>query len=419
MLFERFFKRRKKSDQNRPREEAYAPLEQQEEENARTAVLEKVREPEPVRKAAAGRKAGARGNVSARHRAVELCEELIDEARALEDERSEYQLVTAYLNDIQTIEGLGKDKMDPIVESAKQIVKLDSTRNQLLNAEHPMSDVMFAQFQEEENELPRLIKRLQSNETYLDAIKRDMNMLEGEKVEWIMLLQEQKEQQKTLRKVSAFLTVFFVFAVIFLILLSHAFAVDTQLYMVITAFLAVAFACFAILKYQDGVKEIRRCENNRNQAISLENHVKIKYVNIRNAVDYTYEKYQVKNSYELIYRYEQYQEMVKERQRFLKTSDELVYYSDRLVRLLESHNLYDARIWLHYVNAIIEKKDMVELKHNLILRRQRVRKQMEEQVVSIRTLRDEVEETLHGSGQQVQQIRRILERIEELNLTRI
>lgn len=416
MLFERFRKQKKSSDRSRPYEEAYAPLQKEKEEDARAVVLEKVQE--PVRKNAAKR-SGSKSNVSTRHHAVELCEELIDAARGLEDERSEYQLVSAYLNDIQILEDMPKDKMAPIAESAKQILKLDSTRNQLLNTEHPISDVLFAQFQEEESELPRLIKRLQSNETYLDAIKRDMNMLEGEKVEWIMLLQEQKEQQKTLRKVSAFLTVFFVFAVIFLILLSHAFHTDTQLYMVITAFLAVAYACFAILKYQDSVKEIRRCENNRNQAISLENHVKIKYVNIKNAVDYTYEKYQVKNSYELIYQYEQYQEMVKERQRFLQTSDELVYYSDRLVQQLESHNLYDARIWLHYVNAILDKKDMVELKHNLILRRQRVRKQMEEQVSNIRDLRDEVEDTLHGSSQQVQQIRKILDRIEELNLTRI
>ncbi len=417
MLFDRLFRRKQNNDRTRPHEEAYAPLQQEREDEVRADVLKK--EPEPPRKEAVGRKTASRGGASTRHHAVELCEELIDAARELEDERSEYQLVTAYLNDIQKLEEMPKEQMEPIVESAKQIVKLDSTRNQLLNTKHPLPDVLFAQFQEEENELPGIIKRLQSNETYLDAIKRDMNMLEGEKVEWVMLLQEQKEQQKVLGKISAFLTVFFVFAVIFLILLSHAFEMDTQLYMVITAFLAVLYACFAILKYQDGTREIRRCENNRNQAISLENHVKIKYVNIRNAVDYTYEKYRVKNSYELIYQYEQYQEMVKERQRFLKTSDELVYYSDRLVRQLESHSLYDSRIWLHYVNAIVDKKDMVELKHGLILRRQRVRQQMEDQTLHIRDLKDEVEDMLHGSNQQEQQLQKILDRIEELNLTRI
>mgnify|MGYP000467754261 CR=1 FL=1 len=41
----------------------------------------------------------------------------------------------------------------------------------------------FAQMQQEESDIPNAIKRLQSNEAYLETIRRDMKYLEREKGE--------------------------------------------------------------------------------------------------------------------------------------------------------------------------------------------------------------------------------------------
>jgi hypothetical protein len=419
MLFDRWKKRRKKTDNIRPTEEGYAPLEHGETEDEQEHTISFSNFRENTEKRSAPGKTAATRRTSQKHRAVELCEELIDGARELEDEKSQYQLLTSYLTDVQILESLSADQMEPIVDSAKQIIKLDETRNQFLKTEHRIPDSLYAQFQEEENEVPATIRRLQSNETYLDTINKDLHMLEGEKLEWMMLLQEEQEAQKLLHKASAFILVLFVLAVIFLVLLSYGMGIDTQLYMLVTAFLAVFYAAFAIFKYQSCTKSIRRCEASRNKAISLENHVKIKYVNIKNAVDYTYDKYHVKNSYELIYQYEQYQEMVKERKRFRENSDDLVYYSERLVRQLEALDLYDARIWLHYVGAIVDKKEMVELKHDLFKRRKKIRSHMEDQFRNIQNIRSLVEGMVYGDSGQMKQIRLILKKIDELNLARI
>jgi hypothetical protein len=164
---------------------------------------------------------------------------------------------------------------------------------------------------------------------------------------------------------------------------------------------------------------IRQCEVNRNKAITLENHVKIKYVNVKNAVDYIYNRYKVKNSYELTYQFEQYQEMVKEQKRFRDNSEDLVYYTERMVSQLEALNLYDSRIWLHYVNAIVNKNDMVELKHDLFKRRKKVRTQMVEQYKDIQNVKALIEGLVSGESEQMKQIRLILRKVDDMNLSRL
>ncbi len=418
MKFLEIFRRKKKNkyEEERPHEDGYAPLFKEEEQVYVTSRLDSI---DIADKGTAGKKkvdkSVAKNPVSWKHRTVELCEELIDASRGMEDQRAEYQMITAYLNDIQKLEEMSSEQYKPIEDSAGQIVKLDSARNQYLNSEQRISDVKFAQFQEEENEMPGIIRRFQSNETYLDAINRDLHLLEGEKVEWNILKEDYKHTMKTLRKLSVVIFIVFFVWCLLLLTLSYIYEFDSQLYMLVTAFFAVALAAYVIVKYQNAGNEIKRCEANRNQAISLENHVKFKYVHMKNAVDYTCEKYQVKNSYELVYQYEQYQEMVKERENFRQTSDDLVYYTERLVGQLEALNLYDARTWLHYLGALLDRKEMVELKHNMLVRRQKVRKSMEEQILTIKELREEIEDYIYHSGDDLKQIRAVISKLERID----
>lgn len=67
----------------------------------------------------------------------------------------------------------------------------------------------------------------------------------------------------------------------------------------IMGFAAVGAGAFILIRYQDSTREIRQADVNRNQAITLENRVKIRYVNTKNAVDFICEKYHVRNAKEL------------------------------------------------------------------------------------------------------------------------
>ena len=345
---------------------------------------------------------------------VNLCEQMIDISREMEEVRREYDQVTSYLNDITIVEGLEGQQKEMLIDVATNVSKLTKARNDYLNAEHKISDDTFTLMDENEAEIPDVIKRLKGNETYLDAIKRDMNRLAGEKVEWSVLRQERVEEQRQLRKSSYLMLYVLGGAAVLVTILSIMMKWDF-LPIFIVAFLATLAGAYVILRMQDCAREIKKCDINLNRAIFLENRVKIKYVNIKNAVDYTCERFHVNNSLELTYNYEQYIEACKEREKFKQTNEDLEYFNGRLVRILQGLHLYDARIWLNYANAVIDPREMVEVKHDLFSRRQKLRGRIEYNLNAIEDMKKEVEKYIDKMSGKTEQVRTILERVEELN----
>ncbi len=346
---------------------------------------------------------------------IDLCEQMIAASKELEDARSEYDLVTCYLTDIQIIEELTEAERAPILDCAMHVAKLDKERNDFLKTQRKLSETQFAQMQEEEDNLPGIIKRLKENERYMDAVKKDLVYLEGQKLQWSILRNEALQAQKLLRKAACYLLA--VFASVFVLLLVGAwyFQFDSALPLTIAAFIAVLAGGYVLVRYQDSQRDIRRADVNRNHAISLENHVKIKYVNIKNAVDYTCEKYHARNSQELEYVYEQYQDEAREKEKFRKTSDDLDYYSKSLVQYLTRLRMYDARVWINHANAIVDSREMVELKHNLIERRQKLRARMEYQIRTIADMKKEARKNISRIGNSGPQIEAIIRKIESIN----
>lgn len=346
---------------------------------------------------------------------IDLCEQMIAASKELEDARSEYDLVTCYLTDIQIIEELTEAERAPILDCAMHVAQLDKERNDFLKTQRKLSETQFAQMQEEEDNLPGIIKRLKENERYMDAVKKDLVYLEGQKLQWSILRNEALQAQKLLRKTACYLLA--VFASVFVLLLVGAwyFQFDSALPLTIAAFIAVLAGGYVLVRYQDSQRDIRRADVNRNHAISLENHVKIKYVNIKNAVDYTCEKYHARNSQELEYVYEQYQDEAREKEKFRKTSDDLDYYSKSLVQYLTRLRMYDARVWINHANAIVDSREMVELKHNLIERRQKLRARMEYQIRAIADMKKEARKNISRIGNSGPQIEAIIHKIESIN----
>ncbi len=345
---------------------------------------------------------------------VNLCEQMIDISKEMDDVRREYDQVTSYLNDIQIVEGLEGDAKAQLVDVATQVSKLINARNDYINAEHKISDDTFQQMAELSDEVPAVIRRLMDNEVYLDTIKRDLNRLAGEKIEWSVLRHEREEEQAHLRKVSVLLLAFFGTTAVVIATLSVLLGWEL-LPLIIVAFLATLAASYVMIRMQECAKDIKKADINQNYAIALENRVKIKYVNIKNAVDYTCQRFQVANSRELTYNYEQYLEICKEREKFKAVNEDLEYFNNRLVRILRGLHLYDAKIWLNYANAVVDPKEMVELKHELFVRRQKLRDRIEYNLSAISDMRQEVDKYIDKMGDKSGQVRVILEKVEELN----
>lgn len=345
------------------------------------------------------------------HYVIEQCEQLLEVSRQMEEIRDEYRIVTSYLTDIQTIENLPDNTRKELADTAGSIKGLTQTRDEYMKTEKKISDSQFQQMQELEEEIPRAINRLKSNEQYLATVKKDMNYLEGEKTQWQIIRQDCEREQKKLRTLAYVILGLFAIFVIIVLFVVATFETDGTLLMFSGAFITTILGGWVLIRFQSCSDQVRKAESYINRAIALENHVKIKYVNYKNAVDYACEKYHVKNAYDFNYVWEKYQEAVKEREKMKQADEDLEYYTGKLMRQLKALHLYDARVWPSHASALVDKRDMVEIKHDLISRRQKLREQMNEQMETIHMMEQEINQYISKLPSNGARIREVLDKI--------
>ncbi len=324
------------------------------------------------------------------------CGQLLENAREIDDGKKEYYIVTSYLNDIETIENLPPDRAEEIKKAADHVAKLNRARDQFLNTSKRISDAQFYMIQQQEDTIPDAVRKLQENEQYQAVVKRDMQYLEGEKREWELQKKDLRHRRKVLRSASFFLFLSVASAAVLLVILSIGFSYDTRNAWIGTMLAAVLGAALIVLCIESGRRDMHQAEVNINYAITLLNKVKIKYVNITNAVDYVCKKYNVRDAKEFSYLWDMYQEAVREQEKYRRTNEDLNYYYEKLVGLLKKCSLYDARVWMEQPQALTEPKEMVEIKHNLIVRRQKLRSKIAYNLDIVKKGRVELDGMLKG-----------------------
>ena len=301
---------------------------------------------------------------------MDRCEQIMQNAREIDDGKKEYYIVTSYLNDIELIENLAPDQAEEIQKAADYVAKLNQARDQFLNTSKRISDAQFKMIQSQEEQIPDAIKNLRMNEEYQATVKRDMQYLEGEKQEWEILKKEKRRLRKRLRKASFMLFFAAATAAALVLVLSMGFDYDLQYAWIGVIAAALFGSAYIIFRLESSRRDIQQAEININYAILLLNKVKIKYVNITNAVDYGRDRFHVRDSREFEYQWEMYQNAMREQEKYRKTNEDLNYYYDKLVKLLKKCGLYDSRVWIEQPQALVDQKEMVEIKHDLLVRRQ-------------------------------------------------
>lgn len=346
---------------------------------------------------------------------IERLEQIVEAKKEIEDEKAEYKMITSYLNDIHTIEEMPEEEFDKIRDFAQNVQALNDARNEFIHAEKKISDAQYVQMQQEEAEIPNAIRRLKENEKYLATIKKDMKYLDREKEEWFFYKEDLTDQQKNLKNLLYIIIGTIAVAIIVMLILQFILEIPMGIAWTILIFITVVAICTVYLKMLNAQTEYRRAENNANRAITLQNKVKIKYVNVQNAVDYACEKYHVTSSQDLNRTWEAYLEAVKEREKFEKNSDDLEYYSSRLIRELSKYHLYDAKVWVPQAAALVDHKEMVEITHSLVVRRQKLRSRMEYSMNLIKTQREDVERLMNDVTEMKPRIQEIIDSIDRLS----
>ncbi len=146
-----------------------------------------------------------------------------------------------------------------------------------------------------------------------------------------------------------------------------------------------------------------------NKLIQLQNKVKIRYVNNRNLTDYLYMKYSTDSAGALERVWKQYQKEKEERREYAQAESKAEYYRRQMVNKLAHYRISSPERWLGHPAAILDKREMVEIRHELILRRQALRKQMDYNNQVAETARKEIMDVAEKYPAYAEEIRGMVE----------
>ena len=309
---------------------------------------------------------------------VGACLERMGEASAKIDELTgEYNVVTAYLQDTEEIEALPREIRVQIDYDAKKIVTAQKDRSHYLDNANRMPDDKFERLKRMEEEVPDGIKKIKKEEDYQVLVKRDLSRLDSEKYGYLYRLDEAENSIANLKGMTGICLGTLVVCVVMLLVMQFGFEMDTTIgYLIVVAAAAITLTVLFV-KYSDATKEVATVESCIAKIVTLQNKVKIRYVNNKQLLDYLYLKYGVTKGSELEKLWNQYSEEKKERKKYEKAEEDLVFYKKSLVQNLSKYRIKDPEIWIRQAAALVDPKEMVEIRHELIGRRQALRKQME------------------------------------------
>ena len=94
------------------------------------------------------------------HYVLDHCEQIIESARELGEEKKEYDIVTSYLKDIEFLADLPEEKKAPIRDVAENILKLNQERDQYLNMSKKISDAQYVMLEQIEPDIQDAVRRM-------------------------------------------------------------------------------------------------------------------------------------------------------------------------------------------------------------------------------------------------------------------
>ncbi|MBE5947570.1 MAG: hypothetical protein E7261_00930 [Lachnospiraceae bacterium] len=307
----------------------------------------------------------------------EQCKLMKEASYQLEDAKKEYEVVTESLTDIQMLDETEPESFSKIAEIAEKIVELNAEKQEVKKEAQKISQNDYFHMMTIEAEFFRLHERMEEDEKYCQAVRSDMYYLESEKGSLKFELEEKEERLYTLRRAASVLGTLFIIAVIALGVALIGFALDITVAGSVTFLVAAVAGVLVFCLYRSTLSQAKLAEKKLNRAITLLNSTKIRYVNITNSLDYQYMKHNVHSAYDFNNLYELYQEVRKEKQKFQKASGELHNAEEDLIRLLAQAGLKDPHIWIYQAHALVDKREMVEVRHTLNTSRQKLRTQMD------------------------------------------
>lgn len=348
------------------------------------------------------------------HYILDSCEHIIGTTKEIEALKAEYRVLSSYLKDIDTIKSLPKKEFSEISLIAKNIEDLERSKKVYKDTEPKLTDEQFVLISEYEETIPETINRMQANEKYQSSVENDMRTLEAEKNEYEIERDDILKTNGLIRKFSVLLFVAFASFVLLIFVLKKSVEIDISLYLYVILF-AAAFAIFLLfIFYSNNTKRNRKLIRDINKTISLLNVVRMKYANVTSAIEFEKDRFHVTTSMELHYLWDCYMEMVRAQEQYIQDNDDLEYFTGRLMRMLAKLELYDSKIWLNQIAALVHEDVMVKVKNSLLERRKKISDKITENTKSVKSERDEIDRMMKIHNYYVPEIIEIITSVDKL-----
>lgn len=313
-----------------------------------------------------------------RSRYVTDCLEQIAEAtRELDMLQGEYGRVTAYLTDLEELEALPEQEKESLEVTARKLQNMEREYEDFTQRRNRMDDAVYYRLKGREAETEDGINKIREAEHYGTLIKQDLQRLDGERHAYDYRKNELFGIMENLRGMVVIFLTALVVCLVLLAVLQFGLKMQTQIgYFIAVLAAALALTILAV-KYMDTDRELQRVQRDVGKLIKLQNKVKIRYVNNTNLLEYFYMKYDVDSGKKLEKLFQQYTEEKERRKQFAETEARREYYHKQLLTQLGHYHIQYPGQLCGNVSVILEHKEQVERRHELIQRRQSLRKQME------------------------------------------
>lgn len=304
-------------------------------------------------------------------------EQMADAEKEISILTGEYSLVTAYLTDMEEVEALPEEPLGQIRATATVIKRLEQESQEFLSSKSRLSDVDYAHIRSMEQDVEEGIRKIKEAENFQKIVKQDMRRLEAEKQAYRYRKNELYGFLSNYRGMVSVILITMIVSIVMLLVMQFVFKLQTVIAYFVLIPVAVILLVLFFVRFLDARKELEKVERAQNRLIQLQNKVKIRYVNNTNLLNYYYLKFSVESAAKLEDLWERYEDEKEKRLHFAEVEDRLDSNREKLRSVLVRFRVkYPDRL-LANPDALIDAKEMVESRHEMILRRQALRKQMD------------------------------------------
>ena len=347
---------------------------------------------------------------------IETCLQQLQEAsRELDNLQYEYRTVTSYLKDMDEVDDLPKETRKELAYVADLIYQTEVAGEKFSKRRQRMSEEAFFHMQRIENDIEGGIMKLLEAQDYQKKIRNDLRRLDSERQAYIYQKEELNKIIGNTRGLMFLCAGSLAAVLVGLFLLNYYLRVDVTYGYMIAVLIAALSATILYINHMSALRELRLVSGATSRLINLQNTVKIRYVNNRQLLDYLTLKYGTEKAGDLQKDFENYKMEKAERELHEKSLENLDSLQQDLMYLLRGAGIVHPEVWLNQTGALLDRKEMVEIRHELNARRQSLRERMDyNREVVAGNAKAEIEDLARAYPQYAEEILDAVARYQEL-----